>query len=114
MGNKFICEQCGKEVDCGMKDPSSWKSKLCFDCRQAQSGGAKPSYTPKYGTTSKAPSVAKYQPTKSFNLETYINDMLDTYEAITYACEGRGLKVPQENLCAWVTSIMIQKEKSNG
>lgn len=113
MGNKFICEQCGKEVDCGMKDPSSWKSKLCFDCRQAQSGGAKSSYTPKY-STSKAQSATKYQPTKSFNLETYINDMLDVYEALKYSCEGRGVDVPQENLCAWVTSIMIQREKSNG
>lgn len=106
MGNKFICENCGKEVDCGEKNPNNWKQKLCYDCRKKLTGGVV--------STAKATSATKYQPTKAFNLETYINDLLDVYQALTYACQGRDVVIPEQSLCQWATSIMIQREKING
>ena len=106
MGNKFICEVCGKEVDCGNKNPANWKQKLCYTCRKAQNG--------QLSAPAKAPSVQKYEPQKAFNMEQYISDLLDVYEMLVYSAQGRNLDIPAESLCAWATSAMIQKGKING
>ena len=106
MGNKFICEKCGKEVDCGDKNPANWKQKLCYTYRKAQNSGMQ--------APAKASQVQKYEPKLEFSTEDYVNNLLDAYEMILYATQGRNLDIPAECLCAWATSLMIQKGKNNG
>lgn len=107
MGNKFICESCGKEVDCGDKNPANWKQKLCYTCRLKQK-----SSTPV--APAKAQAVTKYEPAKAFNVEQYINELVEVYEMFTYVLQGKGIELPPESICAWATSLMIQKGKNNG
>jgi hypothetical protein len=47
-----------------------------------------------------------------FNLQEYISDLLMVYVTLRDMCDEAKLTIPQENLCAWATGIMIQKGKA--
>ena len=95
----FVCEKCGKTVSCN-SDPSKWKSKVCMDCRN------------KATSTPKVQASTRYTPpTKSFDLMTYISEMVVVYKAIKDVCKEEGLEIPEANLAQWTTSIMIAKDR---
>ena len=112
---EFTCEKCGGRFY-SKADPSGWRHKMCNAC----SGKPYKDY-PVETTTVKAPkpvpvkpvynSVAESKPTKEFNLDEYIMDMLATFGALQLACDEAQLTIPIDNLCQWTTSIMIQKGK---
>lgn len=95
----FVCEKCGKTVSCN-SDPSKWKSRICLDCRDNKSSGAS------------APSSRYTPPTKSFDLLTYVSEMVVVYKTLKDVCKEEGIEIPEANLAQWTTSIMIQKDKA--
>lgn len=95
----FVCEKCGKTVSCN-SDPTKWKSRICLDCRDS-----KTSATP-------APSSRYTPPTKSFDLLTYVSEMVVVYKTLKDVCKEEGIEIPEANLAQWTTSIMIQKDKA--
>lgn len=95
----FVCEKCGKTVSCN-SDPSKWKSRVCMDCRN----GNKPSST--------APATRYTPPTKSFDLLTYVSEMIVVYKTLKDVCQEEGVEIPEANLAQWTTSIMIQKDRA--
>lgn len=112
----FRCEKCGGEFYSKV-DPSGWRHHLCNACSGKQykdypvaSGST--TYTPKPVPTSKQVYnniPAKPVEKKEFNLDEYICDLIQTYIAVSSACDEAKLTIPVENLCNWTTSIMIQK-----
>ena len=48
---------------------------------------------------------------KEFDLESYIADMLMVYSTLKRLIDENRFTIPEDNICSWVTSIMIQKEK---
>lgn len=114
----FVCEKCGRTF--GSKvDPSGWRHKICNGC----SGKPYKDYpvdSPNTYTAKPVPSsrgiqyssgVVDMQPKKEFDLESYIADMLMVYSTLKRLIDENRFTIPEDNICSWVTSIMIQKEK---
>lgn len=107
----FVCEKCGGEFYSKL-DPSNWRHKVCNACsgKQYKDYPVKSSttYTPK-----PVPTTQAYVPTpkKEFNTEEYVADIIETYIMLKGMLELNKLVIPEENICSWVTSIMIQKGK---
>lgn len=95
----FVCEKCGKTVSCN-SDPTKWKSRICLDCRDS-----KASATP-------TPSSRYTPPTKSFDLLTYVSEMVVVYKTLKDVCKEEDIEIPEANLAQWTTSIMIQKDRT--
>lgn len=96
---QFTCEKCGKTVSC-KSDPSKWRQRICMDCRNAS------------GTAPASPTARYTPPAKSFDLMTYISEMVVIYKAIKSVCEEEGVELPEANIAQWTTSIMIAKDRS--
>lgn len=94
----FTCEKCGKTVSC-KSDPSKWRQRICMDCRNGS------------GETTKTTTQRYTPPAKTFDLMTYISEMVVIYKAIKTVCEEEGVQLPEANIAQWTTSIMIAKDK---
>lgn len=94
----FVCEKCGKTVSCN-SDPTKWKNRICLDCRDSKT------------STTPAPSSRYTPPTKSFDLLTYVSEMVVVYKTLKDVCKEEGIEIPEANLAQWTTSIMIQKDR---
>ena len=116
----YTCEKCGGTFYSKV-DPSGWRHHVCNACSGKQYkdypvANATPSYQPKPVPTAKPVynNVAPKQvEKKEFNLDEYIMDIISTYLAIENACDEAKLNIPIENICAWTTSAIIQKQKLN-
>lgn len=112
----FVCEKCGGTFYSKL-DPSGWRHHVCNACAGKQYKdypveGTTPTYSPKPVPTKPVyNNVPTVQPKKEFNLDEYIADLLMVYITLRDKCDECGLTIPQENLCAWATGIMIQKGK---
>lgn len=114
----FRCDVCGGEFYSKV-DPSSWRTHKCNKC----SGKQYKDYPVKSGSTTYSPKPVpttkqvynNVQPVqvekKEFNVEAYIEEMLYIYLTLKNACDRATLTIPEENLCNWTTSIMIQRGK---
>lgn len=111
----FRCDVCGGEFYSKV-DPSSWRTHKCNKCSGKQYKdypveGSTPTYSPKPVPTTKQV-YNNVQPVqvekKEFNVEAYIEEMLYVYLTLKNACDRATLTIPEENLCNWTTSIMIQ------
>ena len=119
----FVCEKCGREFYSKI-DPSGWRHHVCNGCAGKQykdypvdgnvTVAPKPTYQPKPVPTAKPVyNQVQQAPTKTeFNLQEYISDLLMVYVTLRDMCDEAKLTIPQENLCAWATGIMIQKGKA--
>lgn len=114
----YTCEKCGGQFYSKV-DPSTWRHHVCNACSGKQYkdypvANAAPSYQPKVVPTNK-PVYNNIQPVavtkKEFNLEDYIADMLVVYGMLKMMSDQATYTIPEECLCAWTTSIMIQREK---
>jgi hypothetical protein len=112
MSYTFQCEVCGRTVT-SKSDPSNWRTKTCWDCKQK---GAQPTVAQPQSKT--ASMVSNYggkvigtTPIKAFDIDKYIEDLFTVYGKLKAEAETRGVEVPEANLCQWVTSILIQKDK---
>lgn len=114
----YTCEKCGGQFYSKV-DPSTWRHHVCNTCSGKQYkdypvAGAAPTYQPKPVPTAK-PVYNNVQPVavakKEFDLETYIADMLVVYGTLKEMCDQAKYIIPEDCLCAWTTSVMIQKEK---
>ena len=120
----FTCEKCGGQFYSKV-DPSGWRHTICNKCSgkpykdlPVEGSAQAPTYQPKpvptarpsYGQVSNGVAPAQVVK-KEFDLDTYIADMLMVYSALKIACDEQRLTIPEENLCNWTTSIMIQKAK---
>ena len=111
----FRCDKCGGEFYSKV-DPSGWRHHLCNACSGKQykdypvANGV--SYTPKTVPTNK-PVYNNIPPKpvekKEFNIEEYATDLFICYCTIKATFEKGGCTIPEESLCAWATSAMIQK-----
>lgn len=116
----FTCEKCGGQFYSKV-DPSGWRHRICNACSgkpypdKPVAGSApapspvpvaKPSYQSK-------PCYNNVQPVqvekKEFNLDEYISDMLLVYSTLKVACDEQRLTIPEDCICSWTTSIMIQR-----
>lgn len=113
----FTCEKCGGQFY-SKADPSGWRHKICNACsgkpyKDLPVEGNTPMYQPKPVPAKPTYNKPAYTPTKvekqEFNLDNYIADMLVVYNALKIACEEYKIDIPEESLCSWTTSIMIQK-----
>lgn len=112
----FKCDVCGGEFYSKV-DPSGWRTHKCNKC----SGKQYKDYPVESGSTTYAPKNVptarqvynnvppKQVEQKEFNLEEYISDMLMVYGTLKIMCDQATYTIPEECLCAWTTSIMIQK-----
>jgi hypothetical protein len=120
----FTCEKCGGQFYSKV-DPSGWRHTICNKCSgkpykdlPVEGSAQAPTYQPKpvptarpsYGQVSNGVAPAQVVK-KEFDLDTYIAEMLMVYSALKIACDEQRLTIPEENLCNWTTSIMIQKAK---
>lgn len=116
----YTCEKCGGQFYSKV-DPSTWRHHVCNACSGKQYkdypvAGAQPTlvYQPQPVPTAK-PVYNNVQPVvvakKEFDLETYITDMLVVYGTLKEMCDQAKYTVPEDCICSWTTSIMIQKEK---
>lgn len=114
----FQCEKCGG-MFYSKVDPSGWRHTICNKCSgkpykdlPVEGSTPTPQYQPKPVPTMKPTyNQVASQPKKEFDLDTYIAEMLMVYSALKIACDEQRLTIPEENLCNWTTSIMIQKAK---
>lgn len=116
----YTCEVCGGTFYSKV-DPSGWHHHKCNKCSGKQykdypvpNTQPLPTYQPQAVPTTKtvynnvpAQQVNK----KEFNLDEYIMDIIQTYMAISIACDEAKLTIPVENICAWTTGALIQKGK---
>ena len=116
----FTCEKCGGTFYSKI-DPSGWKHTICNACSGKQYKdypveGSQPTYVPKPVPVKPVYNNVPAKPVekKEFNLEDYIADMLITYQTIKSMCDEAKLTIPEDSLCSWTTSIMIQKGKLGG
>lgn len=119
MGNNFpytfVCEKCGKEFY-SKADPSGWAHTICNACsgksyKDYPVQNSTPQYQPKPVPTSKPSQVYTPQPKPEFDCEKYIDEVLVVYGMLKHKADVAGYKIPEESLCAWTTSIMIQRSK---
>ena len=116
----FTCDVCGGEFYSKV-DPSGWRSHKCNACSGKQykdypvaGSQPKPTYQPKPVPVKPVYNNVQAQPVAKaeFNLQEYIADLLMVYVTLRDMCDEAKLTIPQENLCAWATGIMIQKGKA--
>lgn len=117
----YTCEVCGGTFYSKV-DPSGWHHHKCNKCsgkqyRDYPVPGTQPTpvYQPQQVPTSKPVynNVPVQQVTKKeFDLETYIADMLVVYGTLKEMCDQAKYTIPEDCICSWTTSIMIQKEKT--
>lgn len=116
----FQCEKCGG-MFYSKVDPSGWRHTICNKCSgkpykdlPVEGSVASTTYQPKPVPTMK-PTYNNVPPVqvakKEFDLDSYISEMLMVYSALKIACDMQKLTIPEENLCNWTTSVMIQKAK---
>lgn len=116
----FTCEKCGGTFYSKL-DPSGWRHHVCNACsgknyKDYPVPGTQPTptYQPKPVPTAK-PVYNNVQPVqvekKEFNLEDYISDMLLVYGTLKIMADQAKYTIPEESLCAWTTSIIIEKNK---
>lgn len=119
----FVCESCGG-VFKSKVDPTNWRTKKCNKCSgkpytdyPVDASQAPQGYSPRpvpttTGVQYTQPKQATHiQPKKQFDKEAYIADIIETYLMLKNALDTNTLTIPEDNICNWVTSIMIQKEK---
>ena len=112
----FVCEKCGKEFYSKM-DPSNWKHTICNACSGKsykdypvqQSVATTPTVKPV--PVSKPSQAYTPQPKVEFDCEKYIDEMLVVYGMLKHKADIAKYTIPEESLCAWTTSIMIQRSK---
>ena len=116
----YTCEKCGGQFYSKV-DPSGWRHHVCNACSGKQYkdypvAGTQPipTYNPQPVPTAK-PVYNNVQPVavtkREFDLESYIADMLVVYGTLKEMCDQAKYTVPEDCICSWTTSIMIQKEK---
>lgn len=120
----FTCEKCGGQFYSKV-DPSGWRHTICNKCSgkpykdlPVEGSVPTPTYQPKpvptmkggYGQVTNGVQPVQVHK-KEFDLDSYISDMLMVYSALKIACDEQRLTIPEDNLCNWTTSIMIQKGK---
>lgn len=116
----YICEKCGGQFYSKV-DPSTWRHHVCNACSGKQykdypvaNTQLVPNYQPKPVPTAK-PVYNNVQPVavakREFDLETYIADMLVVYGTLKEMCDQAKYTIPEDCLCAWTTSIIIEKNK---
>lgn len=112
----FRCDKCGGEFYSKV-DPSGWRNHLCNKCSGKQFkdypvASNDIAYTPKQTPTTK-PVYNNIPPKqvekKEFNIEEYASDLLIMYGTIKLMSQQAGYTIPEDCLCAWATSAMIQK-----
>lgn len=116
----FICDKCGGTFYSKV-DPSGWHRHLCNACAgkpykdyPVGDSQPKPTYQPKPVPIKPVYNKQAIEtPKQEFNLQEYISDLLVVYTTLRDMCDESGLTIPQENLCAWTTGIMIQKGKAS-
>lgn len=116
----FTCDTCGGTFY-SKADPSNWRTKRCNKCsgkpyKDLPVPGAAPVQAvpvqPVPQQNFSQPVAAPVQVQKpEFDLEAYISDVLVTYNTIKLMADEARLTIPEQSICQWVTSIMIQKEK---
>ena len=116
----YTCEKCGGQFYSKV-DPSTWRHHVCNACSGKQYkdypvAGTQPTPTYQPQPVPTARPVynnipAQQVPKKEFDLETYIADMLVVYGTLKEMCDQAKYTVPEDCICSWTTSIMIQKEK---
>lgn len=109
----FVCEKCGGTFYSKL-DPSGWKHTICNSCsgkpyKDYPVTNVQASYQPKPVPSSKQPYTPQQK--QEFNMEQYIDDMLVVYGMLKHKAELARYTIPEESLCAWTTSIMIQRSK---
>ena len=108
----FTCEKCGNQFYSKL-DPSNWKHTICNACsgkpyKDYPVQNSAPTYQPKPVPVSKTYTP---QPKAEFDCEKYIEEILVVYGMLKHKAEVAGYTIPEESLCAWTTSIMIQRSK---
>ena len=116
----YTCEKCGGQFYSKV-DPSGWRHHVCNKCSGKQykdypvvGTQPMPTYNPQPVPTAKPVYnniPAQQVPKKEFDLESYIADMLVVYGTLKEMCDQAKYTVPEDCICSWTTSIMIQKEK---
>lgn len=114
----FTCEKCGKEFY-SKADPSNWAHTICNGCSgkpykdyPVQGSSTQPqTYQPKPVPTSKPAQTYSPQPRAEFDCEKYIDEMLVVYGMLKHKADLAKYTIPEESLCSWTTSIMIQRSK---
>ena len=105
----YTCEKCGKQFY-SKADPSNWAHTVCNGCsgkpyKDYTVASATPQYQPK------PPQTYSPQPKAEFDCEKYIEEMLVVYGMLKHKADLAKYTIPEESLCAWTTSIMIQRSK---
>lgn len=111
----YTCEKCGKDFYSKV-DPSNWKHTICNACsgkpyKDYPVANATPQYQPKPVPISKPSQAYTPQPKAEFDCEKYIEEMLVVYGMLKHKADLAKYTIPEESLCAWTTSIMIQRSK---
>lgn len=113
----YTCEKCGKEFY-SKADPSNWAHTICNACSgkpykdyPVQQGSVTTQFTPKSVPVSKQTQAFVPQQKEEFDCEKYIDDMLIVYGMLKHKADLAKYTIPEESLCAWTTSIMIQRSR---
>lgn len=119
----FTCEKCGGQFYSKV-DPSGWRHRVCNACSgkpykdiPVEGGATSPTYQTKPVPTARGFGVASNNvapvsvPKKEFNLEEYIADMLVIYGTLKTMCDEARYTIPEDCICSWTTSIIIEKNK---
>ena len=119
----FTCDKCGGQFY-SKQDPSGWRHHLCNACSGKQYkdypvAGTQPAptYQPKPVPTAKPVynNVQPVQVKQEVNfldfLEDFSNDLLVAYGTLKNMSQAQGHTIPEDCLCAWATSAMIQYSK---
>ena len=116
----YTCEVCGGTFYSKV-DPSGWHHHKCNKCSgknyKDYPVNNSPSYQPKPVPTAKPVYnnvPAAQVPKKEFNLTAYIAEMLEVYGTIKVMADQETYTIPEDCICSWTTSIMIQKQKYYG
>lgn len=110
----YTCEKCGKQFY-SKADPSGWAHTICNGCSgkpykdyPVQNAVAMPVVKP---VPTNRQQTYSPQPKAEFDCEKYIEEMLVVYGMLKHKAELAKYTIPEESLCAWTTSIMIQRSK---
>lgn len=113
----YVCEKCGKEFY-SKADPSNWAHTICNACSgkpykdfPVEQQSKVVQFTPKSVPVSKLTKTYAPQPKAEFDYEKYIEEMLIVYGMLKHKADLAQYTIPEESLCAWTTSIMIQRNK---
>ena len=110
MSYTFQCEVCGKTVT-SKSDPTNWRTKTCWDCKTKAQGEQPKAQSKTASMVNTFGGKVVGTTPKAFDIDKYIEDLFTVYGKLKAEAEARGVEVPEANLCQWVTSILIQKDK---